>query len=69
VTSQQKSGSGRGTKKPLMMAFLPLDRTDEELQRFADFLNGESKEASSKPAQPPPKPSNGQAPIRAKGGR
>jgi len=51
MTSQQqkKSESGRGPKRSLMMAFLPPDPTDEELQRFADFLNGELEEGQPNP--------------------
>ncbi len=42
MTSQRKqtSESGRGNKKRVRMVLLPPNPTDEELQRFVDFLNG-----------------------------
>ena len=52
---ERKSESDRKKAKRFQMALLPPNPTDEDLQRFVDFLNAELAEQPSEPTESSPK--------------
>ena len=55
MTSERERKSGSGRTKRMKVAFLPPNPTDEEIQRFVDFLNGETTpETKPSPTSNPP---------------